>query len=94
MHQSMRFRGDERAGNLGGDFQGEERREEPIAADICFDGFAFDQFHRIETSASVGFAKMKNTSDVGMPQLRGGARFATKSLARLRVPRVAGADDF
>ena len=36
------------------------RGDEAIATDIGLDGFAFDQFHRIEASASVGFAKMKD----------------------------------
>src|SRR5713101_4775290 len=93
MHQPMRLCGDERAGDLGNDFQCKDRGEGAIAADMCFNGFAFDQFHRIKTSAGMGFAKMKDTGDVGMSQLGGGARLATESLARLGVSRVTGADD-
>src|SRR5438552_15403140 len=89
----MRLCGDEGAGHLDGYLQGEIRRNEAIAANICLGGFAFNQFHRIETSTSVGFAKMKDTSDIRMPQLCGRARLATKPLARLGVSRVAGADD-
>ena len=84
MHQPVRLRCDEGTGHLDGYFQGKIRGHETIAADICLDGFAFDQLHRIETSASVGFAKMKDRSDVRMPQLRGGARLATKPLSRIR----------
>src|SRR5882724_7834706 len=93
MHQPMRLGGDEGAGHLDGYLQGEIRRNEAITANICLDGFAFNQFHRIETPASVGFAKMKDTSDIRMPQLRGRARLATKPLARFRVFRVAGGYD-
>src|SRR5262245_60303257 len=93
MHQPMRLSRDEGPGHLDGYLQGEIRRNEAIAANICLHGFAFNQFHRIETSASVGFAKMKDTSDIRMPQLCGRARLATKPLSRFRVFSVAGGYD-
>src|SRR6266550_2835736 len=92
MHQPMRLSRDEGAGHLDGYLQGKIRRNEAITANICLDGFAFNQFHRIETPASVGFAKMKDTSDIRVPQC-GRARLATKPLARFRVFRVAGGYD-
>src|SRR5712691_3186674 len=93
MHQPMRLCGDERAGDLRGDFQREDRGKRALAADMCFDGFALDQLHRVETSAGFGFAKMKDSSHIGMPQLCGGARLATEALARLGISRVSGAND-
>src|SRR5215469_9563066 len=93
MHQPMRLSRDEGAGHLDGHFQGKIRRNEAIAANICLDGFAFNQFHRIETSAGVSFAKTKDTRDIRMPQLCSRARLATKPLSRIEVFRVAGVYD-
>src|SRR5678815_1351320 len=93
MDQPMRLSRDESTRHLNGYFQRKIRRKEAIATDVRLNGFPFDQFHCIETSTRLGFTKMEDRRDIWVPQLCSRARLAPEAFARIRVSRVARADN-
>ncbi len=84
MNQALFVRRHQRAGDLHGDVDDHGGGERSVALHALREGFALDEFHRVETLAGRRLAEMKNAGDVGMAQLRRRARLAAEALAHFR----------
>ena len=92
MHYAARFRGSQCARGLLNYFQGECERHWPITAHTGFQGFAFDQFHGVETLAIL-LSVIGHPGNVWMMNVRSCARFAQKTRPRAQILRHSALDD-
>src|SRR4029453_12289807 len=93
MHHAARFRDSQRARSLLSYFQGRSEWHWSITPHTCFERFAMDKFHRIETLA-VLLSVISHLSNVWVMNVRGCARFAQKTGSRIAILRDAPVDDF
>ena len=90
MNQAHAVSGHQRAGHLQRQLESIGGGQRPAARDELLEGLTLDALHRVEILFHALVAEVKNGGDVGMSQLRRGARLAQESLPGGIVCEVGG----
>src|SRR4029077_19386078 len=93
MNDATRFRRSQCSRGLFCYFQGEGERHWSFTPDARFERLSLDQFHDIETLASL-FSIVTDLRDIRMVNLRSGARFAEETRAHAGIFRRRPVDHF
>ena len=94
MDEAALVGGGERAGDLQGEFQREARLQRAVALHERVEGFALDEFHRVEIRVVARLPEVIDGGDVRMPELRRRAGLAHEAPAGVFVLQVSCVNDF